>query len=67
MDKSKKTIVVYNVSEDVWLLFKSYVVRRKLTMAEALEEAIKCWIKHIEQKQVNNGKNKLPEKEPPIF
>jgi hypothetical protein len=42
----RKTIVVGGVDEDIWVEFKSWVVRRKLTMREALEEAVTLWVKY---------------------
>lgn len=39
-----KTIAVRDFDERLWLEFKALAVKKKMKLAEALEEAIKMWI-----------------------
>jgi len=49
-----KTIAVKDFeNEELWLEFKSIVVKKKMKIAQALEEAIKMWIDR-ERRNIQN-------------
>jgi len=51
MSKRGKTIAVKDFgSEELWLEFKALVVKKKMKIAEALEEAIRMWIDREKEK-----------------